>query len=497
MSNADLDKLSKKELIEKTMAFYHRSMAAEQELAALKRMIFGRKSERFVPEPQPDNQLALFDLEEAVEVAKVEIQEEEITYKREKATKKKEVSVREEIPAHIPVEEIVLEPKEEVPANARKIGEDVTTKLAYIPGRLIARKYIRPKYAVDQNDQTRILQAEPVEGVIPKGIPEASLAAKIVTDKYVYHMPVYRQQQYWNREGVYFATSSLNNWIARTCDLIDVVYDALLKRVLSSGYIQADETPIQVLDSEKKGSSHRGFYWLYHSPQQRNVVVDYRPSRGRSGPVKLLLNYKGWLQTDGYAAYEEFEMKQGIKLVACLTHVRRYFEKALEENKQDAGQVMRLIQSLYAIEKTSRDKELTPEKRKALRQEKAKDLVTQLEQWAIENQKKYLPKSLMGKAVTYLSNRMRYLKRYLEDGILEIDNNLIENTIRPIALGRKNYLFAGSHEAARRAAKMYSLLLTCKLHNVNPYEWLKATLEKLQDTKITNIESLLPENFGK
>jgi transposase len=488
MSIAELEKLSKKELAEKAFLYY-------TELNSLKRQIFGSKSERHIPEPQPENQLTLFDLEESIEIAKEEIKVEEIAYKREKTSKKKEVSIREEIPAHIPVEEIILEPKEEVPANARRIGADVTTKLDYIPGKLIARRYIRPKYAVDLEDSTKILQAPPVRGPIEKGIPEASLISKVVNDKFVYHIPVDRQQKQWKREGIYFTVSSLNNWLARACILMEPLYHLLLERILSSGYIQADETPIQVLDREKKGNSHRGYYWLYQSPHQKNVVVDYRPNRGKSGPIKLLLNYKGWLQTDGYTAYEEFESKQGIRLVGCMAHIRRYFEKALEENKAEAEHVLLIIRSLYQIERTIREQEVTPEERKTIRAEKATALVQELEQWAIDHQNSYLPKSLMGRAVTYLSNRMRYIKRYLEDGYLEIDNNLIENTIRPIAIGRKNYLFAGSHDGARRAAMMYSLLLTCKRHDINPYEWLKSTLEEIQDYPINKLADLLPENF--
>jgi transposase len=489
MSIAELEKLSKKELAEKAFLYY-------TELNSLKRQIFGRKSERHIPEPQPENQLTLFDLEESIEIAKEEIKIEEIAYKREKTSKKKEVSIREEIPAHIPVEEIILEPKEEVPANARRIGEDVTTKLDYIPGKLIARKYIRPKYAVDEGEYTKILQAPPVDSPIKKGIPEAGLITKIIIDKYVDHMPEYRQNQHWKREGVYFATSSLNNWTSKACKLIEPLYKVHLERVLSSNYIQADETPIQVLDSEKPGSSHRGYYWLYCSPEQKNVLVDYRPSRGGSGPIKMLLNYKGWLQTDGYTAYEQFESKQGIKLLGCLAHIRRYFEKALDENKSEAEKVLHIIRELYKVEKEARDKKLSAEERKNFREEKATSFVNQLEQWAIENQNTFLPKSLMGKAVHYLSARMRYTKRYLQDGKLEIDNNLIENTIRPIAIGRKNYLFAGSHEGARRAAMMYSLLLTCKRHEINPYEWLKNTLAKIQKYPIEKIEDLLPENFA-
>jgi hypothetical protein len=278
---------------------------------------------------------------------------------------------------------------------------------------------------------------------------------------------------------------------------MEPLYNLLLERVLSSGYIQADETPIQVLDREKKGNSHRGYYWLYQSPHQKNVVVDYRPNRGKSGPIKLLLNYKGWLQTDGYTAYEEFESKQGIRLVGCMAHIRRYFEKGLEENKAEAENVLLIIRSLYQIERSIREQEVTPEERKIIRAQKATTLVQELEQWAINHQNSYLPKSLMGRSVTYLSNRMRYIKRYLDDGCLEIDNNLIENTIRPIAIGRKNYLFAGSHDGARRAAMMYSLLLTCKRHDINPYEWLKNTLEKIQDYPVNKLADLLPENFGK
>jgi transposase len=281
-------------------------------------------------------------------------------------------------------------------------------------------------------------------------------------------------------------------WIDQCCDLLDPLYQRLRQKILDSGYVQADETPIKVLDSEKKGAAHQGFHWTYQSPVEGLVLFDYRPGRSRSGPAYILRDYKGWLQTDGYAAYDDFEKREGIFLVGCLAHVRRYFEKALDYDKVNAGWVLGRIRELYAIEREAKEAGMGHEGRKALRELKALPVINELGIWLRDNYKVFLPKSPMGEAVNYFLGRFNYVARYLQDGQLEIDNNLAENAIRPIAIGRKNYLFAGSHEGARRAAMLYSFLGTCKRNGVEPFAWLRDTLAKIQDHPINRIEELLP-----
>ena len=261
--------------------------------------------------------------------------------------------------------------------------------------------------------------------------------------------------------------------------------------MLSSGYIQADETPIQVLEEDKKGSTHRGYYWVYHSPEKKLVLFDYRPGRGREGPQDILQTFEGYLQTDAYSAYDSFD-KGKIKLLHCMAHARRMFEKALGNDNVRANHALFKIQSLYAIERYFRENEISTEEKLQLRQQDAVPILKEMELWMKEEIIKVTPQSLIGKAIAYSLSRWDKLSLYASDGRLEIDNNLVENSIRPVAIGRKNYLFAGSHDAAQRAAVIYSLLGTCKKNNIEPEQWLKNTLSVIADYKTNQLSKLLP-----
>jgi hypothetical protein len=254
----------------------------------------------------------------------------------------------------------------------------------------------------------------------------------------------------------------------------------------------ADETPIPVQTSNKPGSTHKGYHWVYYSPLDKLVCFDYKKTRGRDGPKAFLKDFTGALQTDGYNAYNIFEAKEYVTLLACMAHARRKFEHALDNDPKRAEYAMEKIQALYRIEKEARESNLSHEQRKTLRQEKAKPILQEFEQWMKEQLPEVLPKSMIGKAINYTMGLWNRLIRYIDDGKWEIDNNLVENSIRPVALGRKNYLFAGSHEAAKQAAMIYSFLGTCKLNNVEPFQWLKETLSRIPDQSIQKLDELLP-----
>jgi hypothetical protein len=284
--------------------------------------------------------------------------------------------------------------------------------------------------------------------------------------------------------------------------LLEPLYQALRLHILSATYLQCDETPIAVLDKQKKGDTHQGYHWVYYSPEQKLVLFDYQPGRGREGPAKLLKNYKGYLQTDGYIAYEQFEARKDIVLVGCMAHARRYFEHALDNDATRAKKVLLWMQELYVVEREAREEKLSTQDRHLLRQEKSRAIMDQIGEWLVEEHTKVLPKSAIGKAISYLVARYNKLSLYLEDGRLEIDNNLIENSIRPVALGRKNgpkmkfylrsYLFAGSHAGAQRTAMAYSLLGSCKLQGINVNEYLQDVLQTLPDQPINKLKELLP-----
>jgi hypothetical protein len=313
----------------------------------------------------------------------------------------------------------------------------------------------------------------------------------LLLDKYVDHLPIYRQEKKYERLGVKLSDATLGDWMAKTCTLLSFLYPELLKRVLKSEYLQADETPIQVLDKTKKGSSHRGYYWVYHHVSEGLVLYEYEPGRGQQAAHAFLKDYVGYLQTDGYSVYSALPNPQ-VTLLCCMAHARRYFFDAQQNDKFRATWMLDKMQELYAIEQYAREQGLAPEERLMLRTEKAIPVLNEIKTWLDANLLQTTPKSPIGKAIAYCLNRWDKLCVYAQNGILEIDNNLVENAIRPVALGRKNYLFAGSHEAAKRAGMVYSFIACCKKNNINPYVWLTDTLVKLPDTKADLLYKLLP-----
>ena len=254
-------------------------------------------------------------------------------------------------------------------------------------------------------------------------------------DKFLDHLPYYRQIERFKREGISISSSTINGWQNSLGHLLKPLYQAMKNTVLSQGYVQADESTIPVLDKQKKGKTHTGYHWVYYSPIQKMVLFDYRPSRSKHGPREMLKNFKGYLQTDGYAVYDEFAHKKDVTLVGCMAHARRYFEKALDYDKVKASHAMVLIQQLYAIERHCKKQEFTPEQRHAYRLDKAQPIMDTFIKWLIHNTQGSLPKSPLGKAITYTLKRWDYLKAYLYDGTLELDNNLVEGSIRTLAIG--------------------------------------------------------------
>lgn len=459
-----------------------------QELSELKRLIYGSKRERFMGQAAP-GQLSLLSDEVAVPAAPVEKQ----TCQRRVARPATSPSPsRKLLPAHLPRVEVVLEPEEDT-SGMKKIGEQISEELEYEPAKLFVRRYVRPRYvSVEEDFHIASLPNRPID----KGIPGPGLLAQILMDKFVDHLPVYRQVQRYERLGIKLSESTLGGWLSSTCELLVPLYEALCQYVLKQTYLQADETPIPVLDKKKKGKTHRGYQWAYHSPEIHLVFFDYQPGRGREGPKECLKDFAGYLQTDGYEAYEWLNaQRDDITLLHCMAHARRYFEKALDSDATRAGYALSEIQKLYVIERHARQADLSDEQRYALRQKQAVPILKEFHTWLLEQAAAVLPKSLIGKAVAYSLRRIKTLSLYTTDGRLEIDNNLIENTIRPIALGRKNYLFAGSHAAAQRIAVSYSLLGSCKLHDVEPYSYLKDILERLPDHPINQINDLLPHRW--
>ena len=473
-----------------------RIVALEQQLMQLQKMIFGSRHERFIPSSANDPQLSLDIKAEATASVSV-INTKQISYSRTNiAVEQKPLQHpgRMKLPESLRREEIIIEPTEDITA-CKKMGEEITEVLEYQPGELYVKQYKRIKYAKPDNSGVLIgkLPSRPME----KAMAGEGLLAQIVIDKYVDHLPLYRQMQRFERAGVKLSYSTLTDWVSDTCKLITPLFEALKAEVLKSNYLHADETPIKVLDKDKKGETHRGYYWVYQNSIDKIVFFDYQEGRSREGPAEILQNFKGYLQTDGYVAYDVFDKKENITQIHCMAHARRKFNDALTNDEAVAAHAMQEIQKLYAIERNCREQNLSFAAIKEVRQEQSVPILGSLGKWMKDQYIHTLTKSSTREALAYSIERWEKLSLYTENGMLNIDNNPVENSIRPVALGRKNYLFAGSHEAAKRSGMLYSLLGTCKMHHIEPYSWLKDVLQTIADHPINKIQELLPHHWKK
>lgn len=460
------------------------------EVKDLRRMIFGSKTERFVTSDQQEPiQTGLFAPENPPESeSKEESAKEVITYLRKKKDKKQ--PKREKISDLIPRVKEIIEPNIDF-ANSEKLGEKITEVLEYKPGKLFARQIVRPQYKVKE----KIVIADLPSLPLPKSNAGASLLAHILVSKFIDHLPLYRQIQQFKRQNLFLSNSTVNNWTNKSIELLTPLYELLKKQTLATDYIQVDESPIEVQDEKKKDKLHKGYMWVFRNPLNNLVFFDYNPSRKGEVAETILDEFLGALQTDAYKGYLKLASKENITSLACMAHVRRKFEKAKENDLERAEYALLKFQELYAIERNA--KEESPDKRYELRQKFAKPILEEFITWLKNNKASVTPKSTIGKAIDYAINLGQSLNNYLLDGRYEIDNNKIENTIRPLALGRKNYLFAGSHDAAKNIAMMYSFFATCKINDTNPLEWLTYVFNNILDCKTSQLHTLLPNNWNK
>lgn len=466
--------------------------ALEYELKQLRGMLSGKKPERFVVSNKNEDAPTLFDVPVIEELTPAQVKV--ISY--EKTIAKKQVSKhqgRNSFPEGLRREEIIINPSAIDISFAKKIGEDITEVLSYTPAELFVKRIIRTKY---QDLTTGIIHQE---GAAARGFERSkvdiTIPAQLLVSKYVDHLPLDRQIKMFARLGLTLSNSSINNWINAAGYYLSPLYDKHKELVLNSNYLHADETTIKVMDSDKKGSTHQGYYWVYQSSINKLVLFEYQKGRGREGPREMLKYFSGYLQTDGYQAYELFDKKEGIVLIHCMAHARRKFVEALPNDKLRSEHALSEMQKLYVIERYIQDNTLTGEAKKNYRIQNAKPILAALKVWMIQAYSEVLPNSIIGKALHYNLQRWDRLSVYADTALLNIDNNPVENSIRPVALGRKNYLFAGNHVAAQRAAMFYSLLATCKNYNINPYDWFCDVLDKINDHHINKIEELLPQNW--
>ncbi len=478
------------------------------QIAQLQRMIYGRKSERFIPEPS--NELNLFShLSETTttlddDSTNQEEKKEESTLIAEHKRNKSKHKGRSLIStlSHLKVEEIHIEsPTSE---NSIVIGKYVRETLAYTPGEFIIKREITKKYK--NKDTGKISMGTLSAHPIPKCEADISLLTYICTSKFVDHLPEYRLQKIFKRDGVIIAPSTMNGWVHKTAELLKPMANHLGKKIKSTGIIQMDESTIKVM-AGKKNRTHTGYMWVIYSAALRCVQFIYYQGRTLDSTNEILKSFAGKFQTDGYVNYTSIDMaRSDLDHSCCNAHARRKFEKALANDKATATQAMKVYQKLYAIEKNIRTyvADHPPlQSGKALydyRTEQRKEalpILTVYKAWLEEKSLTTSPASLIGKAMAYVLVRWQKLTKYATDGELEIDTNLIENTIRPLALGRKNYLFAGNHDAATNIGVFYSIFGTCRHLGINPSKYLQWYLSNIQTIKINEIQKLDPWHFRK
>lgn len=465
----------------------------QHQMDQLLRLLHGSKSERFVPKEMIAGQLDLGLMQDVIAELPVTISAPQRT--DQAAGEKKKIK-------HFAVPESLVEVTQEIhpedlPEGSKCIGQEVSYRLECSPQRLYAKKIIRYKYLLPTPAGEPDLKSKIITGPLPDDVfsncmAGPSLLATLVTEKYTDHLPVYRQMVRFERAGIKLAHATLIDWIDKTAKLLWLLYEALKLEIISSGYVKMDETGMPVIDKDKQGKTHKGYFWVAQSPEKRLVFFEYQPGRSKEIPKAMLRDFKGYLQSDGYQAYATLASKD-ITLLCCAAHSRRYFEQALENDPGRAEYAMGIFQALYEIERAHKDD--SDQQRYAARQEKAKPIWDQFGSYLTEQAPCLKEGSAIHKAFAYTMKRFKRLTTYLDNGKLDIDNNTIENSIRAVALGRRNFLFSGSHDGAARSAMLYSLTGTCKLNGINPLQYLTDVLKRINTHPKDRIVELLPNNW--
>jgi transposase len=463
----------------------------EEQLTWLKRQVFGQRSERFVEQPADSNQCQL-ELATGASQPPV-VQVERISYERRKQAGAAPHG-REEIPAHLPREEKVLQPDVDT-QGMQRIGEKVTEELEYVAPRFFVKRTVRPVYVEVVNGQRIMHCAELPARCVEKGKFGSSLVGHLITSKCIDHLPLYRICEQLKREcGLELPRSTIEGAFGRGCFWLEWIAAELRRRLGQAAYRQMDESTIRVLIEGLKGKSHQGYMWVQLAPLERIVTFDYRTSRSGRWIQELIgPHWQGVLHSDGYEEYRRFvAQRSGIVHANCWAHGRRGFDKALDNDRERATFALQKVRQLFDIEQDAPD---MGQGRRQLRQEHSRPIVDELFTWLRQQVEHITPKSTIGKAVLYMLDRQKELRVFLEDGRVELSTNLIENKIRPLALGRKNYLFAGSENGARNLAAAYSVIGTCVLNNVNPSHYVTDVLARLPSRRADDTDDLLPTNW--
>lgn len=484
----------------------------QDQLLWLRKKVYGHMPEKHLPiDPLQLNlfeQEHMTDEERARLAAEMAAAEQTIT---KTITVKEKPARRDLNTSALPVEECHVYPDGTTDESGNlkdeyeEIGTEESSRLERIPARTYIVKTIRHKVIAKSDiasmkpEDRAILVAEMPLAPVAKCMAGASVLADIVIGKFMYHLPFYRLIQQYKESGIVISDSTMGGWYEQTVDKLKPLYDRLRQKILSSEYIQIDESVIPVIDNEKH-KARKGYEWCVRDGITGDVMFYYdRGSRGHHVAREILGGYRGNVQSDGYEAYEQFERMEGITMYGCWAHARRKFVDALQEDERMAAEAILYIRKLYKVEEDADNAVLSPDERKERRLKISYPTLRDFEKWMEDTYTNVLPKSKLGAAIAYTYSLLPRLSRYVNDGRVNIDNNLIENAIRPLALGRKNYLFCGNDASAFRAAIVYSLISTCKAAGVEPREWMEDVLRKLpychRDGK--DISELLPRTWAE
>ena len=467
------------------------------ELARLRRLRYGRSSEKL------DERIAQLELVlEELEASEAQLAPLKASLEIRDTAPPSPPPARQPLPEHLPRESVTHQPLCTCPecgGTLRPLGEDVSEILEYVPGRFRVIRHVRPKLSCGRC--STIVQSPAPSRPIAKGVAGPGLLAHVLVSKYCDHLPLYRQAEIYAREGVDLARSTLADWVGESSALLAPLVRALEREVLSADKVHADDTPVPVLQPGR-GTTKQGRLWAYvrddrpaASKVPPAVWFAYSPDRKGKHPQAHLKNFCGILQADGYAGFDRLfndaDPNHPIREAACWAHARRkFYDIHVATQSPLAEEALQRIGDLYAVEESIRAQ--PPDVRWRTRQARAGPKLAELKSWLNATLKKVPKKSGLAGAIRYALSRWEALVRYCDDGRIEIDNNAAERALRAVALGRKNYLFAGSDAGGERAAAIYSLVGTAKLNGLDPEAYLRHVLERIAEHPINAIEELLP-----
>jgi transposase len=466
------------------------------QLYYLKRQLFGKKSEKL----DPAQRLLFENLYDQVK-ARIDQQKPSKVPPVNKKRKNANHHGRNALPKELPREVIEIEPPDEertcpvCQKQKERIGSEETEKLEYVPASFYVKKFVRYKYAC-KACESHVSIGELPPTAIDKGIPGEGLLAYMITSKFCDHLPLHRLEGILKRHGVEINVSTMCDWVGKSADLLAPLVKRMRARILESSRINTDDTPIPIKSKKRRGSTYNGYLWVYID-QDGDVVFDFTPTRSREGPVKFLGKFSGYVQADAFSGYDEFFRKSNAIEVGCHAHARRKFDYALDTDPVRAARLLVLWGQLYEIERQAKTEHFSSAQLLEARQKQAKPILAEIKTVLAEYKDQVRPRSPISKAIAYSLNQWDALNRYVDDPMLEIDNNLSERTLRMVVIGRKNYLFAGSEAGAWRAAVIYSLVASCKLNGVDPFKYFRDVLARVSTHPADRIDELLPSEWKK